>query len=59
MLSEDQIDLQTAFPKYSKKCNKTRRKCHTNKHVYYEDNNNIHHNLKGKCKEIQETNSID
>ncbi|CAH8472747.1 unnamed protein product [Schistosoma curassoni] len=46
MLSEDQIDLQTAFPKYSKKCNKTRRKCHTNKHVYYEDNNNIHHNLK-------------
>ncbi|CAH8466027.1 unnamed protein product [Schistosoma mattheei] len=46
MLSEDQIDLQTAFPKYSKKCNKTRRKCHTNKHIYYEDNNNIHHNLK-------------
>lgn len=44
MLSEDQADLQTAFQKYSKKCNKTRRKCHTNKNIYYEDNNN--NNLK-------------
>ncbi|XP_018648657.1 hypothetical protein Smp_154700 [Schistosoma mansoni] len=52
MLSEDQIDLQNTFQKYSKKCNKTRRKLRTNKNIYHEDQNynNIDHNLKGKCK---------
>ncbi|CAH8479647.1 unnamed protein product [Schistosoma rodhaini] len=55
MLSEDQIDLQNTFQKYSKKCNKTRRKLRTNKNIYHEDQNynNIDHDLKDFINNIE------